>query len=198
MKEKDKIIAFLERNNNSITTGQFEALGVRRNEIKYYIEANIVKRCARGVYISPKVESDEFYNYQLKHNNTIFSYDSALYLLGFNKEKSNKIHITTYRGNNPVENDDIYVHWVSKNKLNLGVILSKTKNGNIVKTYNLERCICDIIKNGDIYSSKERKEILFRYFSDPNRNYKLLTRYANIFKINSRIDAIMSLIESNK
>ena len=45
-------------------------------------ENGIIEKVQKGIYISSDMIEDEFYIFQMKNSNAIFSYNTAMYFLG--------------------------------------------------------------------------------------------------------------------
>ena len=107
-----------------------------------------IERIEQGIYITDKFIYDEYYLFQLKHKNIVFSYNTALYLQEKTDRTPNKMDVTTTRNNSLAYCKDIAnIYRVNQNILNLGKINVKNPTGKIVNAYNLERTVCDIICN---------------------------------------------------
>lgn len=95
-----KLKSLLKQNNGIITTKQIEEKGISRVHIKRFIEKGIIERVKKGIYISSDVIEDEFYIFQIKNKNAIFSYNTAMYFFGETERTPDKIEVTTYSGYN--------------------------------------------------------------------------------------------------
>ena len=75
----------------------------------------------------------------------------------------------------------------------LGIKETKTLFGNIVKTYDEERTICDFIKNRDKYESEVVIKAIRLYVKTINNQSKLF-KYARALKIEKKVFEIMEVI----
>ena len=79
---------------------------------------------------------------------------NALYFYGLTEEFPHDYTVTVPRGYHVAElNKKCNVFYVPNDFYELGLIKAKTPSGNIVKAYDIEKCICDIIKD------KERMDL---------------------------------------
>ena len=103
-----------------------------------------------------------------------------------------KIDVTTISHNNISEN--LNIHYVSKDKFDIGVIEIESPYGNPIKIYNAERCICDILKNKNEIDIELYNKIIKNYFKQKNRNLVLLEEYSRIFNIHEKFENIMEVL----
>lgn len=142
----EKFIDIINENNGILTTKQAVSKGISRVHLKKMTDMGLIRRLERGIYITDIFLYDEYYIFQLKHPNSIFSYNTALYLQNMSERVPNKMDVTTKRSTNLFTyKDKINLHRVNENIFELGKIEVKTIYGNTVYAYNLERTVCDII-----------------------------------------------------
>ena len=100
-----------------------------------------------------------------------------------------------YRGYNIHRINNVnLVHYVTKDIYELGIIECKTVYGNIVKTYDLERTLCDFIKNRNKIDTELFSKTLHRYMRYKNRNLNRLYDYAKKMKIYDKVKSILEVI----
>ena len=193
---EDKIKKLLKQNNGIITTKQIEEIGVSRVHIKQFVESGIIERVEKGIYIARDMIEDEFYIFQMKNNNAIFSYNTAMYFLGETERTPHEIDVTVYSGYNTQRfPKNIRVHYVKKENLNLGVITLETPYGFNVKAYNLERIVCDILKGRNIGIDKEQTNKFIRnVLKNKKVDISKIYKYARELKCVKQLEAVMEWI----
>ena len=87
---------------------------------------------------------------------------------------------------------------VSKDIYELGLIEVKTKFGNKVKAYDLERSICDVIKFRKRLDLDTVKYSIKKYLKSNKRNMKKLLEYAEKLGIKDEVIDIVSLLYDGK
>ena len=87
---------------------------------------------------------------------------------------------------------------VSKDIYELGLIEVKTKFGNKVKVYDLERSICDVIKFRKRLDLDMLKYSIKKYLKSNKRNMKKLLEYAEKLGIKDEVIDIVSLLYDGK
>jgi abortive infection protein abiGI len=159
------------------------------------IEQGKLQRFDRGIYVAEGGQCDEYYFFQKRYKVAIYSYLSALYLHQLTDVIPNKLEVTLYRGYNPHRmGENIIKHFVTKELYELGVVDCKTMYGNIVSVYDLERTICDLVKNRKSIDSELFSKTLNRYIRTSNKDLSKLYRYARKMKILEKVIEIMEVI----
>lgn len=189
---ENKLIDFLKQNHGYIKTRDFEKLGISRTSIQGYIDKEIIRKVSRGLYIDNNLIEDEFYILQQKFSNIIFSYNTACYLLNLSDRAPYKIDVTTLNHNNISE--DLQIHYVAKDKFEIGITEIESPCGNPIKIYNAERCICDLLKNKNEVDIELYNKIIKNYFRQNKRNLTTLEEYAKIFNIQEKFENIMEVL----
>lgn len=69
----------------------------------------------------------------------------------------------------------------------LGVTDCKTQYGNIVKIYDSERCICDIINNREKYDIQLFQTAMKEYMRRKDKNLNRLIKYAEALKMRKEV-----------
>lgn len=192
---ENKILELLEKNNGIITTKQVESAGMSRIYLKKLIDEGKIKKIRRGVYTNEKFSYDEFYIFQLIYPKTVFSHNTALYFQNMTERTPIKMDVTIYTGYNPYRfKDEVNIYRCKKELLDLGLIEIKSPQGRIVKAYNLERTVCDLIKNKKYMDieimNKSIKNCIKNKDFDANKMFK----YAEKLKIYHKIKEYMEMI----
>ena len=187
-----KLIDFLKNNFGYITTKEIEQLGISKISIPELVSHGLIRKVARGIYIDSKLIEDEFYILQKRYSNIIFSYNTACYLLGLSDRAPYKLDVTTI--SHKKIRDELNIHYVSEDKLNIGVISINSPYGNPIKIYNAERCICDIMKNSKEVDMELYNKIINNYFKQENKNLSLLEDYSKLFNVHEKFEHIMEVL----
>ena len=192
MFENKMIIKFLKKNHNYITTNELESLGIDKRDIPKYIDNGTIKRVYHGIYMNPNIMEDEYYIIQMRYPSAIFSYNTAFHILNITNMTPSKIDITSVRGKSIRGNYNI--HYVSKEKYNLGIITVESPFGNPVKIYNAERTICDMLKSDNEFDLELQNRILNNYFKSKNKNIKLLEEYSKKLGVYEKVNTVIEVM----
>lgn len=190
--ENEKLKEFLKNNHGYITTKEIENVGINKTLIPELIKKGILRKVAYGIYIDNNLIEDEYYLLQKRFSNIIFSYNTACYFLYLSDRAPYKIEITTINHNNIKE--DLDIHYVAKDKFEIGIIEIESPYSNPIKIYNAERCVCDILKNPDSVDLEVYNKIINNYFKQKNKDLSKLEEYAKIFNVHEKFEHIMEVL----
>ena len=149
MNTYSKLEKLIKNNNGVITTRMINDLNIHREYLQELIRQGQLERVAYGVYITPDVWEDKMLIHQLRKKKMIYSHETALYLNNLTDREPLAYTVTVPFGYNDsrLKKEGLIVHTVKVELFELGVRDAKTVFGNIVKTYDRERTICDLIKD---------------------------------------------------
>ena len=191
----NKILNIMKKNNEIITPAQLEKKGISRVYLSRMEEEGIIERIDRGIYVTKDFKYDEYYLFQLKYPKAIFSYNTALYFYEMTERTPIRMDVTVYREYNPHRFKDIVnVYKVSKELYNLGVIEKSSPQGMKVKTYNLERTVCDIIKDKDSLDIEIRNKAIKKAIKSKEFNASKMFEYAKKMNIYDKVKNYMEAI----
>lgn len=190
-----KILKIMKNNNELITPAQLEEKGISRVYLSRMEEEGIIERIERGIYVTKDFKYDEYYLFQLKYPKAIFSYNTALYFYEMTERTPIKMDVTVYREYNPHRfKDFVNVYKVSKELYDLGVIEKKSPQGMKVKTYNLERTVCDIIRDKDSIDIEIRNKAIKKCIKNKEFNASKMFEYAKKMNIYDKVKNYMEAI----
>ena len=190
-----KILKIMKNNNEIITPAQLEEKGISRVYLSNMEKEGIIERIERGIYVTKDFKYDEYYLFQLKYPKAIFSYNTALYFYEMTERTPIKMDVTVYREYNPHRFKDLVnVYKVSKELYDLGVIEKKSPQGMKVKIYNLERTVCDIIKDKDSIDIEIRNKAIKKCIKNKEFNASKMFEYAKKMNIYDKVKNYMEAI----
>lgn len=170
---------FMKKNNGYITSKELDMYGIHRMYLLIMQERGLIKKVATGIYIDINKTEDKYYVFCLSMPNVIFSHMTALYLHGFSiKDIDDVYDITVKRNYNSVHLKKHSVFYVDNDIYELGVTEIKTPMGNKVKVYDIERCICDIIRSKNRMNLKNIKYSIREYMKRKDKDLTKLSLYA--------------------
>lgn len=191
----NKILNIMKKNNEIITPVQLEKEGISRVYLSKMTEEGIIERIDRGIYVTKDFKYDEYYLFQLKYPKAIFSYNTALYFYEMTERTPIRMDVTVYREYNPHRFKDIVnVYKVSKELYNFGVIEKSSPQGMKVRTYNLERTMCDIIKDKDSLDIEIRNKAIKKAIKSKEFNASKMFEYAKKMHIYEKVKNYMEAI----
>lgn len=191
----NKILKIMKKNNEIITPSQLEKKGISRVYLSRMEREGIIEKVDRGIYVTKDFKYDEYYLFQLKYPKAVFSYNTALYFYEMTERTPIKMDVTVYREYNPHRfKDFVNVYKISKELYNLGVTEKKSPQGMKVKTYNLERTVCDIIKDKDSIDIEIRNKAIKKAIKSKEFNASKMFEYAKKMNIYDKVKNYMEAI----
>lgn len=187
MEYRNKILNLFK--NDYLTTKDVNKNNIPRFYLTKLIKENKIERVSRGVYIKKNELVDEFVILQSKSKNAIYSNTTALYLHGFSNRIPIKYDITInsgYNGSLQKENN-VNLFYTKRELLELGVINYKLDSGNIIRVYDLDKTICDIIKNKKKIEAEIFNKAIREYFYSKKKNTLKLYEYAKKMNIYNKV-----------
>lgn len=195
----NKILKIMRKNNGIVTPAQLEGKGISRVYLSRMEEEGIIERIDRGIYVTKDFKYDEYYLFQLKYPKAIFSYNTALYFYEMTERTPIKMDVTVYREYNPHRFKDVVnVYKISKELYELGIVEKKSPQGMKVRTYNLERTICDIIKDKDSIDIEIRNKAIKKAIKSKEFNASKMFEYAKKMNIYDKVKNYMEAIYDKK
>ncbi len=197
-KEKSniEIIQELMKNNNGyITTKYLDMFDIHRMYLLIMQEKGIIERVAPGIYIDSTKMEDKYYVFSLSTPNAIFSHMTALYFHGLSIKAPNERYDVTVKrtyNNHRLRNHEVF--YASDDIYELGITEVETPMGNKVKSYDIERCICDIIRSKKRMDSEHIKYSVKEYLKRKDKDLTKLSKYAEIMGIRREVMNYISLM----
>lgn len=175
-----------EENHGYIRTSQVEDAGISRTILKRYKDNRNLYCVRKGLYVLSGETIDEYMLLQVQKKEAIFSYRTALYLWGLTDRTPHYIDVTLPRGSNcsrlKRDNPDVRFHYVNKEIYQLGISKALSPHGNMIKTYDRERCICDIVRDKENLDIQLFTQAVKDYFRT-KPNLRKLIKYSKQFGI---------------
>ena len=187
MEYENKILKLFK--NGYLTTKDVTDNNIPRFYLTKLMKESKIERVSRGVYIKKNELVDEFVVLQSKSKNAIYSNTTALYLHGFSNRIPIKYDITINSGYNGSlqKEKNVNLFYTKRELLELGVINYKLDSGNIIRVYDLDKTICDIIKNKKKIDAEIFNKAIKEYFYSKKKNTLKLYEYAKKMSIYNKV-----------
>lgn len=190
---KSEIIKMILRDNNGyISTADFVKNGVRKSQIPKYVQLGLIRKVDYGLYIDNNLFEDEYFIIQKKYPSAIFSYNTAFHILNLTNRTPYEVDITLKRKQRIRGNYN--VHYVSDKYYDIGIIEAISPCGNLVKVYNAERSVCDMLRTDGEFDLELQNRILDYYFRSKDKDIDKLLEYAKIFNIYDKVNTIVEVM----
>ena len=158
-----KIRMLMNKNNGYITTKEIDQNKIGRDYLKKLVLMGEIEKVSRGIYVDSNMIEDSFYTFYLRHPKAVFSHFTALYFHDMTEVMPNMFDITCANNFYASDFDNYNVFYVKEELVDLGAIMVDDKHGFKVRCYDLERCICDIIRSKNRLDFEQVKKSVILY-----------------------------------
>ena len=184
----DTIKQIMNTNNGMLSTRMIEPLNISRQYLSIMQNNNDIEKVSRGIYLSPSAFEDSYFSFQQKYKKAIFSHMNALYFYGMTEEFPYNYTVTVPQSYHvDTVNEKCNVFYVSDDIYELGVVEIETPNGNKVRAYDKERCICNIIRSKGRMDSEQVKKTIKQYMQSRDKDIAKLSEYSKKMGINKKV-----------
>ena len=191
----ETIIELMNNNNGYITSKLITGLGIHRMYLNILQKEKVIEKVANGVYMDVNKLEDSYYVFSISTPNAVFSHMMALYFYGLSiKAPSEQYDITVCNNyfNYKIKNHNVF--YVSEDIYNLGLTEVETPAGNKVKVYDIERCICDIIRSKKRMDIEHVKYSVKEYLKRKDKDLNKLSTCADKMGINKEVMDFVSIM----
>lgn len=187
MNYEEKILDLFE--NGYLKTSKVVNENIPKIYLTRLIKKNKIERVGRGIYVKTNYLVDDFVVLQNKSKNCVFSNMTSLYLLGYSNRIPIKYDITVLSGykGSLQKNNSVNLHYSKKENFYLGIKNYSLDSGYIIKIYDLEKTICDIIKNKKKLDLELYNKAIRNYFYSKEKNTLKLYDYARKMNIYEKV-----------
>ncbi|HKM22908.1 MAG TPA: abortive phage infection protein [Lachnospiraceae bacterium] len=185
MTQFEKLDELIEIHNGIIRTSQVVDAGVVKPTFYSYVNERGLERMAHGIYVSSDAWTDAMYVLHLRCEQAVFSHETALFFHDLTDREPMQYTITVKTGYNPtkLKADGMQVYTVKKELHEIGRIMMKTSFGHEVPVYDMERTICDLIRNRSNIEIQTLQGALKQYTRTRGKNLRTLMQYAKLFRV---------------
>ena len=181
----DKIKRIVAKNGGRITTAQIEAAGVSRVYIKGFVTDGLLVRERHGVYALPNFVEDDMMRLQSRYPKGVFSLGTALWLHKIVDRTPIRYSLTFPRGYHvaSLKDEDVDSVFAKKELWGVGVVEVKNSFGDIVRSYDMEKTICDMLRKYGSLDVQLITDALQQFVARRDKDLNLLSRYASLLRV---------------
>ena len=197
MTVEEKIENIVKTNNGYVTRKDIDMNRIPSIYLTRYVKKYNLIQVVRGFYAREDWIVDPYLVFQYTYPQFIYSFNSAIYLHGLGDVLPNYIEVTGPFNYRPMSKnrDDVMTHTDTVDEsYNLGIADTKTSLGTVVRVYDKEKTICDLIKHKDKIEFEVYAKALTRYARSKDKDINKLMRYAQIMKIENKVRDQMEVI----
>ncbi len=186
----------LEQNKGIIEIASITAAGISKPYFAEYVKKHNLERVSHGVYVSMDAWMDHMYLLQLRYGQAIFSHETALFLYDLTDREPIQYAVTVKTGYNTTKllNANAKVYTIRKDLYELGATETASSFGHVVRVYNKERTVCDIVRSRSRVEMQTFQDALKLYSRSKDKNLRQLMEYASVFHIERIMNQYMEVL----
>lgn len=185
---KNLIIDIMNNNHGYITSKEITNKGIHRMYLKKLCDDGIIEKVGTGVYIDKAIIPDYYYIMSLELPNIVYSHMTALYFHDLSiKAPNDSFDITVPNNYYNYKLKKHNVFYCDKDSYEIGITNVKTPMGHLVKAYDMERCICDIIKSKNRMDFELVKYSIKAYLKRKEKDLTKLSMYADKLGVSKEV-----------
>lgn len=196
MNNEEKVLELIKNNGGLIKTSDIKSRNINKMSLVRLVKKGMINRIERGLYIDSNKMEDSYYIFQYKCPKAIFSHETALYFHDLTDRTPIELMVTVpSKYNSRLLKDKKYKFSYIKEELyELGKIKMKTPYGNDIYCYDIERTICDIIRDKNKIEKYQYSDALKRYANLKIKDISKLYRYAEEFNIKTEVKKYIEVL----
>ena len=193
MDKKERIKEIVNRNNGILYSKNLEKYNIHRQYLKELEESGYLKKVFRGMYVKSDKSINEFFVMSQRYQTGIYSHNTALYFYNLTDRTPIKFDMT-FPSNVRIDNEYIIAHYIKSEKHLMGATKMKLEDNTTIQIYDLERTICDIIRDRNKIDPQIFNTAMKEYSKRKNKNLNLLYKYAKEFRIENKLKEYMEVL----
>ena len=191
-----KLKKLIEKQHGTILSADLDRNEIPRVYLRMMISEGHLEKVGYGVYVSVDSIEDEMYSMQTKYPKLIYSHETALYLHGLSDRAPFEYSASVPSGYRVVGTvaDRFKIYYVKKELHEQGVETVKSAHGNPIRTYILERTICDLIRSRSRIDVQILNDALKRFVKLKSADYSILMDQAKKLKVDNVLKNYMEAL----
>lgn len=183
-------------NNGILKTADALAAGVTKSRFYQFVKQAGLEKAAHGIYIAADSLADEMYLLQAQFPKAIYSHEAALYLHELAEREPTPLTVTVTASYNSggLTKKGVKVYYAKNEWYGLGITEMASFGGNMIKVYDLERTICDIVRRYDDMDIAVFNYAVKEYVKRKDKDYTRLSRYAVALHLERKIREKMGVL----
>ena len=196
MTYSDKLQTLIDNGNGILLARDASAAGIPNEYVSQFVRKGKLERVSHGVYVLPNEFVDTMFILQQRKLSLIFSHETALFLHDLTDRDPITYSVTVPTGykNISLQKNNLTIYYVKRSLLSVGVIEVENMFGHKVRTYNMERTICDVIGSRNRMDIAVVTDAVKRYVRRPDRDLNLLMEYSKLFKVSNQLQRYMEVL----
>ena len=193
----EKISKIIKSNGGYVTGRDVSEANIPTSALSQYIKKyNLIKQCP-GFYSTEDWMADDYFIFQYQYPKLIYSFYGAAYLHRLGDFIPTSLEATAPKNYRPfpLPRDGVILHTDTRDTTyNLGISEVETSFGNKVRVYNIEKTVCDFIRNRGKLDLESFVKCVTWYSKRKDKNVNRLIQYARIMKIEDKVNSLMEVL----
>lgn len=196
MNDEEKVLELIKKNNGTIKTSDIVSQNINKMSLVRLVKKGLIERIERGLYIDSSKMEDSYFIFQYKCPKAIFSHETALYFHDLSDRTPIELMVTVPSGYNSrlLKNAKYRFSYIKEDLYELGKTTITTQYGNDIYCYDIERTICDIIRDKNKIEKYQFKDALKRYTELKVKDIAKLYKYAEKFNIKDEVKKYIEVL----
>lgn len=197
MKYFDIIHKIIKKNDGYITHENINDANIPSIYFYRYIKKYKLDKICAGIYIDKSWIVDDYFVFQYQYPKFVYSFYSAAYLHGLGDFMPPFLEVTGPKNYRPFKlpRKGVNVHTSINPKVySLGITKIKTALGNEVAVYDIEKTVCDFIKNREKIDIESFIKCINCYKKRKDKDVNKLMDYAKVMKIEKKVKELMEVV----
>ena len=197
MRQETNLKRLMGKHGGAVSTAQIEAAGVSRVHIKKFVDDGLIVRARRSMYALPELVEDDMARLQSKYPRGVFSLGTALWLHRITDRIPWRYTLTFPRGYHAMslKNEAILDRVFVKTELwGLGIVEVRNNFGEKVRTYDMERTICDVIHKRNSLGVELVSDAMKQFAAHQGKNLHNLMQYAELLRVAKPLRAYLEVL----
>lgn len=196
LNQTDRILELVRSSNGQVTNSDVENIGISRRVLARMAQSQILERLAPGVYIDPLMFGDDMAALQYRFSKGVFYKSSALFLHGMIDRTPDMYEMNFPRSYYYPKDVDapLKMYRQVTHLFDIGIEMVESPDGHLVKAYNVERTLCDIVRKQQRTDAETIKQAMTSYANMADRDAYRLVEYSKIFKVEKEIRRYMEVL----
>lgn len=198
MTDYEKIDEMARKNNNVFKTQMVIEAGIRKEKIREMLERGLIEKLGHGLYSLSREDVDEYFEFQQKCPKGVFSYGTSAYFWNLSDRVPNVLSCTVPRGYNTSRlkiDTKVKYHYLPQDLYDIGIVEIISPQGAMVRVYDRERTICDLIRDRKKVDTQLYSNALNVYFKSREKNIRKLMKYGKAFRITEELEKYMEVLQ---
>lgn len=195
MNYENRLLNYMKNNSDTITIEEVNELNIPRIILTRLISKELIERVKPGLYVIKDSWGDEYFNLIYNNSFAAYSHLTSLYFNDLCERVPMEYDITVKHnyGGNLRNNNNVKLYYVSDEDYELGLTKIKSPQGRIVQCYDVERCLCDLIKCKDKIYLEYLKYAFNIYYKVQKNDIKKLYEYAKELNVYDKVKEFMEI-----